>query len=296
MGDVTKRDSANTRGRSSPHSLWGAEPGTHLCALYRGEAELEQIAATFVASGLAAGDRVFYVASDRPAATVRTALEAHQIPAGQAAAAGQLVIEDFTAAYGEPGRLDLDEMAAGFRSAGRRARADGFGGLRVAAEMGDFARSIGSVERLLDWERRCTPMQREEGITSVCQYDQRRFSQPQAAAIACEHAGAAPEFAPEPPAWFTITNAPWGLIVTGELDLAARAVFGRVLRARLAASPWLQLDVGGLAYAEAGALAVIYEAAATLIAVGGIIVTRASDPLLRVIGLAGFDHPRVVID
>ena len=293
---MTKRDSANTRGRPLPHCLWSAEPGTHLCALYRGEAELEQIAATFVASGLAAGDRVFYVASDRPSAIVRTALEAHHVPAGPAAAAGQLVIEDFAAAYGEPGQLDLDEMAAGFRAAGRRARADGFGGLRVAAEMGDFARSIGSVERLLEWERRCTPMQHEEGITSVCQYDQRRFSHPQAAAIAHEHAGAAPEYAPEPPAWFHVSNAPWGLIIRGDLDLACRAVFGRVLRARLAASPWLQLDVGGLAYAEAGALAVIYEAAATLAGVGGIIVTRASDHLLRVIDLAGFDHPRVVID
>ena len=293
---MTKRDSANTRGRPLPHSLWSAEPGTHLCALYRGEAELEQIAATFVASGLAAGDRVFYVASDRPSAIVRTALEAHHVPAGPAAAAGQLVIEDFAAAYGEPGQLDLDEMAAGFRAAGRRARADGFGGLRVAAEMGDFARSIGSVERLLEWERRCTPMQHEEGITSVCQYDQRRFSHPQAAAIAHEHAGAAPEYAPEPPAWVHVSNAPWGLIIRGDLDLACRAVFGRVLRARLAASPWLQLDVGGLAYAEAGALAVIYEAAATLAGVGGIIVTRASDHLLRVIDLAGFDHPRVVID
>ena len=92
--DVTKRDSANTRGRPPLHSLWGAEPGTHLCALYRGEAELEQVAATFVASGLAAGDRVFYVASDRPAATVRTALEAHQIPAGPAAAATALSLDN----------------------------------------------------------------------------------------------------------------------------------------------------------------------------------------------------------
>jgi DcmR-like sensory protein/STAS domain-containing protein len=292
---VTKRDPLNTRGQTQ-QSLWGAEAGTHLCALYHGEAELEQIAATFVSNGLAAGDRVLYVASDRPAATVRTALEAHQVAAGLAAAAGQLVIEDFAAAYGEPGHLDLATMAAGFRAAGRQARADGFGGLRVAAEMGNVARSIGSVERLLDWERSCTPLQREEGITSVCQYDQRRFSHQQAAMITREHAGIAPELAPEPPARFTATTAPWGLIVAGELDLSSRVVFGRVLNARLAVSPWLQLDVGGLAYAEAGALAVIYQAAATLVAVGGIIVTHAPAHLLRVIDLAGFDHPRVVID
>jgi hypothetical protein len=53
-------------------------------------------------------------------------------------------------------------MAADFRAAAGQARADGFGALRVAAEMGDFAEAIGSVDRLLDWERLCTPVQREE--------------------------------------------------------------------------------------------------------------------------------------
>jgi len=293
---VTPRDRSSTRCGFASHGLWDAEPGTHLCALYRGEAELEQIAATFVSNGLAAGDRVLYVASDRPAATVRTALEAHQVPAGPAAAVGQLIVEDFSAAYGEPGQLDLAEMEAGFRAAGRQARADGFGGLRVAAEMGDFAESIGSVERLLEWERFCTPMQREEGITSVCQYDQRRFSHLQAAMIAHEHTGPAPEFTPEPPVRFTATGAPWGLVVTGELDLASRGVFSRVLRARLSATPWLRLDVGGLVYVEAGALAVVYQAASWLGADGGIVLTRASAQLRRIIDLAGFRHPQVVID
>ena len=293
---MTIRDSAITRGGSPSPSLWDAEPGTHLCALYQGEAELEQIAATFVCSGLAAGDRVLYVASDRPSATVRTALETHQVVTGPASGIGQLVIEDFGTAYGEPDQLDLDQLESGFRAAGRQARADGFGALRVAAEMGDFSRAIGSVERLLEWERRCTSMQHEEGITSVCQYDQRRFGQLQAAMITREHTGIAPATAPAPPAWFTATTAPWGLIVTGELDLASRDVFGRVLSARLAASPWLRLDVGGLGYAEAGALAVLYQTASWLNGDGCIVLNRTPAQLRRVINLAGFSHPRVVID
>jgi hypothetical protein len=142
-----------------------------------------------VRSGLAAGDRVLYVASDRPAAQVRTALEARQPLTGAASASGQLVIQNFADAYGEPGQLDLARMATDFRVAARQARADGFGALRVAAEMGDFAEAIGSFERLLDWERLCTPMQHEEGITSVCQYSQDRFSDPDAAMIVSEHAG-----------------------------------------------------------------------------------------------------------
>jgi ABC-type transporter Mla MlaB component len=296
MEGVTIRDLTNTRGGCASRSLWHAEPGTHLCALYRGEAELEQVAATFVNSGLAAGDRVLYVASERPSATVRTALEAHQVRTGPASAIGQLVIRDFSAAYGQPGQMDLAEMESGFRAAARQARADGFGALRVAAEMGDFSRAVSSVEQLLEWERICTPMQHEEGITSVCQYDQRRFSNTHAAMIVHEHAGIAPEVLPPPPTRLTATTAPWGLTVTGELDLSSREVLGRVLRARLGASPWLRVDVGGLVFAEAGALAVVYEAASRLNGDGCIVVTRAPDQLRRIIDLAGFSHPRVVLD
>src|ERR1700753_2272238 len=129
-----------TLGGHSPGSVWDARPGTHLCALYRGEAELEQTAAAFVGSGLAAGDRVLYVASDRPAPQVRTALEGYQVPAGLAADRGQLVIQDFGDAYGEPGQLDLGQMEADFRAASRHARADGLGAPRGGAGQGHIRR------------------------------------------------------------------------------------------------------------------------------------------------------------
>ncbi len=294
---VTNRGrSATLDGSRSPHSLWDAEPGTHLCALYAGPAELERTAAAFVSSGLAAGDRVLYVASARPEAQVRATLAAHQVPAGPAAARGQLVFQDFASAYGEPGQLDLAQMATDFRIAARQARADGFGALRVAAEMGDFATAIGSVERLLEWERLCTPLQHQEGITSVCQYDQSRFSDRDAAMIVSEHAGLAPDAVLAPPVQFTVTTDPWGLIIGGELDLASREVFLRVLGARLAARPWLRLDVSGLIYAEAAALSAVYQAAAGLPGDGGIVVAGAPDHLRRVIDLAGFCHAQVFID
>jgi hypothetical protein len=130
--------------------------------------------------------------------------------------------------------------------------------------MGDFAAAIGSVERLLEWERLCTPLQHQEGITSVCQYDQSRFSDRDAAMIVSEHAGLAPDAVLAPPVQFTVTTDPWGLVIGGELDLASREVFVRVLGARLAARPWLRLDVSGLIYAEAAALGAVYQAAAGL--------------------------------
>src|SRR6202000_1457917 len=95
----------------------------------RGERGVDRPQAPFVGSGLAAGDRGLYVASDRPAPQVRTALEGYQVPAGLAADRGQLVIQDFGDAYGEPGQLDLGQMEADFRAASRQARAGRVGAL-----------------------------------------------------------------------------------------------------------------------------------------------------------------------
>jgi anti-anti-sigma factor len=128
------------------------------------------------------------------------------------------------------------------------------------------------------------------------QYDQRWFSQTDAALRVGTHTGIAPDTVGPPPVQFTATEAPWGLTVTGELDLASREVFGRVLAARLAVRPWLRLDLSGLVYAEAAALGVVYQAAARLDGDGAIVVAGAPYELRRVIDLAGFSDPRVVID
>src|SRR6202012_588408 len=102
---VTARGRMTTLdGGRSPDSLWDAKPGTHLCALYDGETELARTASAFVGSGLAAGDRVLYVASDRPAAQVRTSLETHQIPAGPAAGSRPPGVQGFAGAHGGAGR------------------------------------------------------------------------------------------------------------------------------------------------------------------------------------------------
>lgn len=58
-----------------PHSLWTADPGTHLCALYHDVAELERTAAAFVGSGLA-DFRALHVAVPDADATWRRALDA----------------------------------------------------------------------------------------------------------------------------------------------------------------------------------------------------------------------------
>jgi len=147
------------------------DPATHLIALYQGEAELTRVAAAFVGAGLAAGDRVLYLASGRPLPSARASLEASNAVAAPAIAAGQLVVRGFSDVYGAPASLEPAAAASGIRAAADLARADGFPGLRVAAEMGGFSRVFGSIEKMLAWERMASRLQHDDGISSVCQYD-----------------------------------------------------------------------------------------------------------------------------
>ena len=275
--------------------LAGIRSGTHLCAFYSDAAELTSVASTFVAAGLSGGDKVLYVAGERSPDDVVGSLTERGVPTERAISSGQLLIKTFAEAYGAIGELDLDVVADGFRSTARQARTDGFPGLRVAGEMGDFVRAIGSPERMLSWERLATRVQHEEGITSVCQYDTRLLDDSMLRLLAGEHSGRSPKSLPAPLAGFYAQKAPWGLRVVGELDCSNRGQFGRALRARLDTEPRLVLDLGQLAFIDVGCLDELFDAAVSLTDDSRIVVLNATPQFRRIVDIAGFSHDRVEI-
>ena len=104
-------------GRDLPPSAVDLErlrPGTHLCRFYADERDLAVGAATFVSMGLAAGDRVLYVASDRDPDQARASFEHAGVDTAGALTAGQLVIRASDDVYGA-GPLAFSELEAGFR-------------------------------------------------------------------------------------------------------------------------------------------------------------------------------------
>jgi anti-anti-sigma regulatory factor len=261
------------------------EPGAHLIALCQGEAELTRAAAVCAEAGLASGDRVLYVASDRSLPAVRTGLEASSAAAGPAIAAGQLVLRNFPDVQAGPGLPDLAAAAGEFRAAAVLARAEGFPGLRIAAEMGDVTRVLGSIGQALAWERITTALQREAGISSVCHYDQQQLDGENSGLLSV----------PQPLVSFHAT--PQGLRITGELDIANRERFVRTVSARLAAIPQLILDVGKLDFIDAGTLGELHYIAAGLPSDGCITLAGASRQLRRLARiLGGWPHPRLKIE
>jgi hypothetical protein len=281
----------------APADLGSLEPGTHLCAFHHDESQLDRLAATFVGHGLSAGDQLLYVATDERADALLGVLPAHVHTAdADALATGQLLVRTFADAYGTRRPDDLGTVADGFRDAAERARKDGFPALRVAAQMDELAPLLGSVEEVLRWERMSTGLQHDLGISSVCLYDVDRLDEEHVTLLSGEHAGLSPEQAEAPLASFLAVDEPWGLRISGEVDLSNRDLLHRVLVARAKVVPRLHLDVQGLTFADIGSLRRLHAVADDLPDDGWLLLERAPAILRHALEACGLEHPRLRLE
>jgi ABC-type transporter Mla MlaB component len=275
-----------------PVGLGSLEPGTHLCALDPIPDRLDRAAATFVGQGLAAGDQLLYVGSVEQADVLLDLLP-DAARARHALATGQLLVRSFEEAYGSSRPDDLGTIAAGFRAAADQARKSGFPGLRVAAWMDQLAPFLGSVEEVVRWEHASTELQREIAVTSVNLYDASRLGEHDRALIAGAHTGAAPERADAPIATFVPVLEPWGLQVSGEVDLSNRDLLLRLVQSRAAVEHRLRLDLGELRFVDVGTLAGLCHIADRLPEDGYLLLDRVPQRVRRLIEIAGLGHERL---
>jgi anti-anti-sigma regulatory factor len=276
-------------------SLDALDPGTHLCAFHHSPGQLTRIASTFIGHGLAAGDQLLYVATDQQADAVLRAL-ADQVDGYGALVAGQLVITSFAEAYGTRRPDDLIAVADGFRAAAAQSRKDGFRGLRVAAQMDHLAPLLGSPTEVVRWERMSTTLQREIGVSSVCLYDHGLIEPEHVDLIAREHDGFAPETARQPLARFHAVHEPWGLRVSGEVDVSNRDDLLQVLQARATVTHRIDVDLGELTFADVGSLARVRAVAASLPESGSLVLRRVPDAIRRTLSLSGLHHERLRLE
>lgn len=223
-------------------------------------------------------------------------LEAAGIETGLPLDGGQLLVHSFTDLYGDPSSMDLARMLVTFRVALRESVAAGFPGLRITGEMSGYPWPAGSLDQLVRWERMVSQMLGEVGVAVICQYDQGQLGEPAAAVIAAEHSGLAASGPRLPLALFLASSPPPVLRIEGELDLTNGPALARVLRARLAAHPRLRIELGGVAFADVGSLRAIYQIAAGLPPAGQITLANATEPVRRILDLAGFRADAVVIE
>ncbi len=274
--------------------LSSLEPGTHLCALESDVLQLDRIAATFVGQGLAAGDQLLYVAPDEQVDTLLRMLPA-SLHAREALETGQLRVSSFTDAYGARRPDDLGTIAEGFRAAAGEARTSGFPALRVAARMDELAPFLGSIEDVVRWERMATGLQRELEVSSVCLYDASLLEHGDGALIAREHAGMAPDLDDPPIATFLAVDEPWGLRISGELDVSNRDLLHRTVLSRARVSPRVRLDLSDLTFADVGALHRLRAVAAALPDSGWLVLDSVPTVVRRILDVTGLRHERLML-
>jgi ABC-type transporter Mla MlaB component len=130
----------------------------------------------------------------------------------------------------------------------------------------------------------------------VCLYDASRLDEDQAALIAREHDGLAPELAETPLARFLAVDEPWGLRISGEVDLSNRDLLHRTLLSRAAVRPRLQVDLAGLTFADVGGLSRLRAVAAGLPDSGWLLLSRVPAAVRRVLTLSGLHHERLRLE
>jgi hypothetical protein len=138
-------------------------PGDHICWVFAGLNGFADLARPFLAEGLARGEKLMYVAADTSPARV----------AGLAGLAGPPVLEVASIAevYGASGMVDAARQRATFAAALADALAEGFTGIRVAADNTPLVTDEVRLKAWIEWEITADRFMSENLVTGLCAFD-----------------------------------------------------------------------------------------------------------------------------
>lgn len=150
--------------------------GQHACLVYDGRTEdALALAAPFAAGAFAAGERCLYVVGEHDPERVRASLAAAGVDVAREEARGALVLVDRWEVSFPDGEFDPTAMIGFVRQAIAQALADGFGGVRVVAEM-TWALQMGvGANKLIHYEALGNHLYPGEPLVALCLYDRARF-------------------------------------------------------------------------------------------------------------------------
>ncbi|MEV6829539.1 MEDS domain-containing protein [Amycolatopsis sp. NPDC051102] len=220
----------------------------HVCRGYRERAEFVSRAQEFLAEGLAAGERVLYVAPGDEAALTGQLREDGRCGEGLESGAVQVASVDSTYTTGtvvDPaGQVEL------YAAATSEALAAGFTGLRVAADATSLVRTPAQVDAFARYEHLVDHYMAAHPMSAMCGYDVGELGGEVVAQLGCMHPAASAGVTP----FHLHGHARDGsaAALDGDLDLESRELWPLALeRAGLRASAGtVAIDAAGLAFAD----------------------------------------------
>jgi hypothetical protein len=184
----------------------------HVCWAYDDAAAFAERAHDFLAAGIAAGNQVWYVAETPVPALVE------RLPAPM------FRFVDLNSAYAAGHPVEPAKRVAAYRDATERAIAEGYQGLRVAADVTPLVRSVADLEAFARYEHLVDRYMTTAPLTGMCAYDRSLLGDRTIAELACLHPRAN-----TPDVLFRLHAGTGATVLTGELDPSNTDLFAAAL-------------------------------------------------------------------
>jgi len=224
----------------------------HACWEYTSKSDRGAAAASWLVDGLKAGQRAVYV-GDGPSAKHRAELSEWLDVAGLAGR-GALMVFGMEDLYDLSRPIDAEQQLAVYAGAVDQALADGYAGIRVAADITPLVEDPDRRPSHLRWEQIADRYIASHPLTPLCLYDGRRVGHLES--IGAVHPQSGPVASP-----FAVYGDPDGVgrsCLAGEVDLVAEAVFAEVLAGLPPTDA--EVDVTHLRFIDGRSLWVLHEA------------------------------------
>ncbi len=164
-------------------------PYAHTCWSFDDPAVFERHALDYLAAGLAAGERVWFVAAGAAGDLARRMAGGGASGAAFTAAlhGGAASVVGLGAAYATGVVVEPAAQVAAYAAATEQALADGFAGLRVAADATALVRTPAQLDAFARYEHLVDRYMRTVPFSAVCGYDRGELGDRAVATLACLH-------------------------------------------------------------------------------------------------------------
>lgn len=265
-----------------------AVPGDHMCFGYGSDEQYRSLVSAFCAAGLDAGDRVLFLSprgrSDQALSRLATLIDDIDDTIGR----GALEIGTVASTYLPDAEFSADDRISAYRVAVDRAVAQGYAGLRVAADATELLKTSGWAQ----YELRADMLASSAPFTALCAYDRRVVVPEALRETEAAHALSIPVVPEVDPSPFRVHGIEGGGVgISGEIDLTVIERLRDLLAFATQVALEPTIDLSRLTFADAAATRVVALAAKDLAEQHGGAVLRTPPPLFcRIWELAGFAY------
>jgi anti-anti-sigma factor len=258
---------------------------SHVFWSYASDAEHRDFLVEFFQAGLAANERLMYLAPPGQLQATLSELAAAGLDVDSLLERNALRVNDLDEAYRIDGALRPDVHLAGHALLAGQALRDGYSGLRVCSEIVSLLGSDHACDEWCSYEVRADLLISRLPSIVVCACDLREARPAVMSdlhAVHSLHTGTPP--CPSP---FRMHAGPEGLFLSGEIDASSADKVGRWLAEALPDMPEPVVDVEGLEFIDAAGMWALLDSAHAH--PQGLRLTGTSERFRRVWTVCGYD-------